>query len=119
VVPVRTTEFEDLLEAPPVALVGFDESGVIRFVNHHTESLFGDEREDLVGVPLETLVPESLRQFHMLHRGPTTQLRRPGSWEPIWTSADDDEMAPGSRWTSLCALWTPRPVRCSLRRYAA
>lgn len=65
---MRTTEFEDLLEAPPVALVGFDESGVIRFVNHHTESLFGDEREDLVGVPLETLVPESLRQFHMLHR---------------------------------------------------
>ena len=60
--------FDDLLEAMPDALVGVDRSGVIRFVNRHTESLFGYERDDLVGVPLETLVPESVRQVHVAHR---------------------------------------------------
>jgi PAS domain S-box-containing protein len=64
----ETTEFDGLLEAVPDALVGVDESGVIRFVNRQTESLFGYERDDLVGQPIETLVPESLRPAHEAHR---------------------------------------------------
>src|SRR5450631_1646900 len=66
--PSQTIGFAGLLEAVPDALVGVDQTGVIRFVNHHTESLFGYERGDLVGAPLETLVPESLRQVHAAHR---------------------------------------------------
>jgi len=46
-----------------------DESGVIRFVNHQTEGLFGYEPGDLVGVPFQSLVPESLRQFEGALRG--------------------------------------------------
>jgi PAS domain-containing protein len=57
----KTTKFEGLLEAVPDALVGVDHAGVIRFVNRQTELLFGYERDDLIGAPLETLVPESLR----------------------------------------------------------
>jgi len=60
--------FEGLLEAIPDALVGVDTSGVIRFVNHRTESLFLYQRDDLIGASLETLVPESLRQVHASHR---------------------------------------------------
>jgi len=60
--------FEGLLEAIPDALVGVDTSGVIRFVNHRTESLFLYQRDDLIGASLETLVPESLRQVHAAHR---------------------------------------------------
>jgi PAS domain S-box-containing protein len=56
------------LEAVPDALVGVDHAGVIRFVNRQTELLFGYERGDLVGVPLEMLVPESLRPIHKVHR---------------------------------------------------
>src|SRR5664280_2258667 len=52
--PSQTMGFAGLLEAVPDALVGVDQGGVIRFVNHHTESLFGYERGDLVGAPLET-----------------------------------------------------------------
>ena len=65
--PSQTKRFENLLEAVPDALVGMDKSGVIRFVNHQTESMFGYGRDDLIGVPLETLVPESLRQVHPAH----------------------------------------------------
>ena len=60
--------FDSLLEAVPDAMVGVDQAGVIRFVNRQTEVLFGYDREDLVGQPIETLVPESLRQVHTAHR---------------------------------------------------
>ena len=63
----RTKEFEGLLEAMPEALVGVDHAGAIRFVNHQTELLFGYNRDDLVGGPLELLVPESVRSVHKAH----------------------------------------------------
>src|SRR5665648_41560 len=53
----KTTRLENLLEAVPDALVGMDQEGVIRFVNYQTESLFGYDRDDLVGQPIQTLVP--------------------------------------------------------------
>jgi PAS domain S-box-containing protein len=61
-------QFENLLEAVPDAMVGVDPAGVIRFVNRRTELLFGYNRDDLVGAPLETLVPDSFRQVHTAHR---------------------------------------------------
>ena len=64
----KMTRFERLLEAVPDALVGMDQSGVIRFVNRQTESLFGYDRDDLVGQPIETLVPEYLWQIYTEHR---------------------------------------------------
>src|SRR5450759_1394933 len=56
----NATRFESLLEAVPDALVGMDQKGVIRFVNRQTELLFGYDRDDLIGRPVKTLVPESL-----------------------------------------------------------
>jgi diguanylate cyclase (GGDEF)-like protein/PAS domain S-box-containing protein len=53
-----------LLDAVPDAVVGVDRAGVIRFVNGHTESLFGYDRGALVGRLIETLVPESFRTVH-------------------------------------------------------
>jgi PAS domain S-box-containing protein len=64
----QTASFENLLEAMPDALVGVDRMGVIRLVNRRTESLFGYERDDLVGQPVEVLVPESRRPAHRVHR---------------------------------------------------
>jgi diguanylate cyclase (GGDEF)-like protein/PAS domain S-box-containing protein len=64
----HAVSFEGLLEAVPDALVGVDQAGVIRFVNHQTESLFGYDRTDLVGQCIETLVPESFRKVHPAHR---------------------------------------------------
>ena len=64
----KVTRFESLLEAVPDALVGMDQKGVIRFVNRQTESLFGYDRDDLIGRRIETLVPESLWQIYAAHR---------------------------------------------------
>ena len=64
----KMTKFEDQLEATSDAMVGVDHAGVIRFVNRQTELLFGYDRDDLIGAPLETLVPESLRPVHKMHR---------------------------------------------------
>src|SRR5664280_2390528 len=64
----KTTRFEKLLEAVPDALVGMDQKGVIRFVNRQTEALFGFDRDQLIGQPIEMLVPESLWQIYTQHR---------------------------------------------------
>ena len=59
---------ENLLEAVPEALVGFDQAGVIRFVNHQTEILFGYDRDNLVGQPLQMLVPKHLWRIYTEHQ---------------------------------------------------
>src|SRR5450759_3527891 len=64
----KTRKFESLLEAVPDALVGMDQAGAIRFVNHQAELLFGYDQDELVGQSLETLVPESLRKAHAAQR---------------------------------------------------
>ncbi|HZM55206.1 MAG TPA: PAS domain S-box protein, partial [Acidimicrobiales bacterium] len=60
--------FERLVEAAPDAMVGIGPAGVIRFVNRQTELLFDYDRTDLVGQPLEILVPELSRKGHLAHR---------------------------------------------------
>jgi len=67
-VSLTTTRFESLLEAVPDALVGMDQEGVIRFVNRQTESLFGYDRDDLIGHPVEMLLPEPLWQIYVEHK---------------------------------------------------
>lgn len=58
----KVTLLRDLLDDLPDALVGVDRSGTIRLANRLTESLFGYGRDDVIGRPFETLVPESLTQ---------------------------------------------------------
>jgi PAS domain S-box-containing protein len=65
---VKTTQSEILLEAVPDALVGMDHKAVIRSVNRQTKSLFGYNRDDLIGQPIETLAPELPWQIYASHR---------------------------------------------------
>jgi PAS domain S-box-containing protein len=57
--------FGDVLEALPDAVVIVNRSGLIVLVNAQTEQLFGYSREELVGQPVELLVPEALRDRHV------------------------------------------------------
>jgi PAS domain S-box-containing protein len=66
--PSPKMTFEGLLEAVPDALVGVDKSGKIRVVNHQTEWMFGYQRDELIGAPVDMLVPESLRTLHRAHQ---------------------------------------------------
>src|SRR3954453_13520644 len=65
--PSQTLERE-LLEFAPDAVVGGDEHGEIKLVNSRTEAIFGYGRGELVGRPVETLVPNGLRASHVDHR---------------------------------------------------
>ncbi|WP_333778770.1 PAS domain S-box protein [Streptomyces sp. IBSBF 3136] len=60
--------FRGLLEAAPDAMVIVDDTGAIRLVNAQTEALFGYGREELLGRPVELLVPHRFREHHTRHR---------------------------------------------------
>jgi PAS domain S-box-containing protein len=57
-----------LLEAAPDAIVGVGADGLIALVNAQAERLFGYGREELLGQPIEILVPEDARGLHPDHR---------------------------------------------------
>lgn len=61
-------KFQSLLESAPDAIVIVDHSGTIVIVNHQTEILFGYGRDELVGQPIEILLPEHVRDVHLHHR---------------------------------------------------
>ncbi|WP_278433508.1 CHASE domain-containing protein [Stutzerimonas kunmingensis] len=56
--------FRNVVEASPNAFVLVDTRGDIVMVNRQTELLFGYERQELVGQPVELLLPEALREAH-------------------------------------------------------
>jgi PAS domain S-box-containing protein len=60
--------FESLLEVAPDPIVIVDRQGAIRIVNRQTELTFGYPREELIGQPVELLVPENLRAVHAADR---------------------------------------------------
>jgi PAS domain S-box-containing protein len=77
--------FESLFEASPDAIAAIHEDGRIARVNTQTERLFGYTREQLVGQPVETLVPERFRRAHPAHR--QQYCAKPGR-RPIAESQD-------------------------------
>ncbi len=60
--------YRDMLESAPDAIVGVTADGLIAVVNAQTETLFGYSRAELIGQPVEILVPEAVRSLHPPHR---------------------------------------------------
>ncbi|MCH5671920.1 PAS domain S-box protein [Streptomyces gilvus] len=68
--------FRGLLEAAPDAMVIVDDTGTIRLVNAQTEALFGYRREELLGRPVELLMPHRFHEQHTGHRHGYTANRQ-------------------------------------------
>ena len=74
--------FRGLLETAPDSIVIVDQSGRIVLINAQTERLFGYTRTELVGQPVEALMPKRYRSQHPQHRmrfGVSPEVRAMGS----------------------------------------
>jgi protein-histidine pros-kinase len=74
-----------LLDASPDAIVIHHQNGAIESVNTQTERWFGYQREELIGQPLEILLPERFRNIHVIHRDRYSKSPTP---RPMGTGLD-------------------------------
>ena len=58
----------DLLESAPDGMVIVNADGKIVVVNSQSEILFGYSRQELIGQPVELIIPARLERLHVKHR---------------------------------------------------
>ena len=94
--------FKELLEAAPDGIVIVDAAGRIVLVNPQAEHMFGCAQSELVGRPVEVIVPARLRSVHNLHRSTFLNDARP---RPMGAGLT---LAVGSRSTGQASFWCCR-----------
>lgn len=91
-----------LFDSAPDAEIVTDGSGVIVMANEQSVRLFGYEREELLGQPIELLVPAERRNPHRQHRA------------HYIAAPHTRPMGSGMELAALCKDGTPIPVEVSL-----
>ena len=117
--------FRQLLDAAPDAILQVDEEGRIVLLNRVTETMFGYSRDELLGQPVEVLIPEQLRKAHGSHRTryrtqPATRamgsglalegLRKDGSRFPVEISLSPASSEEGFHVTAIIRDTTERKL---------
>ena len=115
--------FRELLEAAPDAIMQVDEEGRIVLLNRVTEDMFGYTRDELMGQPVEVLIPQELHARHIEHRAgyrrqPTTRsmgsglalegIRKNGSRFPVEISLSPSATSEGFHVTAIIRDITER-----------
>lgn len=59
-----TDHLAAIIESAPMAIITINERGQVVLTNKEAETLFGYHRDELIGVPVETLVPHEFRSHH-------------------------------------------------------
>jgi PAS domain S-box-containing protein len=124
--------FRELLEAAPDAIMQVDAEGRIILLNRVTEDMFGYARDELLGQPVELLIPQELHARHAEHRvnyrqNPMTRtmgsglalegIRKDGSRFPVEISLSPSATEEGFRVTAIIRDTTERrAVEERLRR---
>jgi PAS domain S-box-containing protein len=126
--------FASLLESAPDAVVITDTEGKIVLVNAQTESLFGYARDELLGHHVELLLPDAVRERHLMHRtdyltDPRTRpmgvglelagLRKDGSDFPVDISLSAIDTGEGRLLTAFVRDITERKAAEDLQRSLA
>lgn len=83
--PPEKETFRLVVEAAPNGMVMVDSAGIIVLVNSQGENLFGYSRAELIGQPVEILVPERLRSKHPMFR---SQFARDPQARPMGVGRD-------------------------------
>jgi PAS domain S-box-containing protein len=111
------------LEAAPDAIMQVDAEGRIILLNRVTEDMFGYTRDELLGQPVEVLIPQELHARHAVHRAhyrqnPMTRamgsglvlegIRKDGSRFPVEISLSPSSMEEGFRVTAIIRDTTER-----------
>ncbi|HNA98277.1 MAG TPA: PAS domain S-box protein [Marmoricola sp.] len=84
--------FRDLLEFAPDGLVIVNAQGRIVLVNAMAERMFGYQRSDLLGEPVEVLLPDRLAGMHSAFRAgyqANPEPRAVGQRNPLWGRRQD------------------------------
>ena len=93
----REGSFRGVVEAAPDAMILVDVTGKIALVNAQTEKLFGYTRDELIGSPIERLVPARFRDRHPNHRGAyftSAQVRPMGAGLELYATRKDGSEFP-------------------------
>jgi PAS domain S-box-containing protein len=122
------------LETAPDAMIICDSQGKISMVNAQTERMFGYSRQELIGQPIEILMPERFREAHVFKRraydaAPVScpmgtglelyALRKDGSEIPIEVNLSPIETADGIFISSTIRDVTERKQLAEQIRWAA
>ncbi|MDQ2945367.1 MAG: PAS domain S-box protein, partial [Acidobacteriota bacterium] len=67
---------QSALDAAPDALLIVDGNGIVQFANRQVSALFGYAYQEVIGKPIEQLLPERFRGSHVGHRNRYVEAAR-------------------------------------------
>jgi PAS domain S-box-containing protein len=111
-----------LVESSPDGVVVTDREGVITLVNRQVEDLFGYGRAELVGQPVEVLLPAAARRVHTAHRlrhVARPRVRAMGADQDLWALRRDGAEFPVEVSLSPCVQGGEERVIATVRDVSA